>query len=77
MSRTNSERIEVLNTLFDLTVDDLLKRVRSGQASHQELSLAIKLLSDNGIEVLPEASNPLGDLVDELSKVKFTEEHVN
>lgn len=55
---------DVLTTLQELqeyVVRDLLSRVRERTATHQELSLVVKLLKDNGITLLPVDLSPTID----------------
>ena len=53
----------LLSTLHDAVAQELLGRVRSGEASPAELSAAIKFLKDNGIEALPSPDNNIGKLM--------------
>lgn len=46
--------------------EDLLKRVESGEATSQELSVAVKFLKDNGIEAQATKDSPLANLIDSL-----------
>jgi hypothetical protein len=57
---------DILDSLHDAVAKDLLAKVQSGEASAAELTAAIKFLKDNGIESLPVAGSPLGNLVDSL-----------
>jgi hypothetical protein len=59
----------LLNELHAAVARDLLAKVRSGEASAQELNAAIKFLKDNGIEA---ERTPGGD-VDQLSKMILPE----
>ena len=45
---------------------DLLRRVQSGEATSQELSVAVKFLKDNNIEAQMTENSPLANLVDSL-----------
>lgn len=53
----------LLSTLHDAVAQELLGRVRSGEASPAELSAAIKFLKDNGIEAIPSMDNNIGKLM--------------
>lgn len=53
---------ELLESLHNAVAEDLLDKVRSGEATAQELSAAIKFLKDNGIEATRESSPNLGKL---------------
>lgn len=57
---------ELLESLHQAVAEDLLGKIKSGEASAAEISAAIKFLKDNGIEAIPAAGSPLGDLVDSL-----------
>lgn len=62
----NSEINKILEELHEATARDLLKRIQSGQASPAEITAALKMLKDNGIEALPTQENPLGTLANEI-----------
>jgi hypothetical protein len=47
---------ELLGRLFDAVVEDLLGKIKSGEAKPSEIASAIKLLADNGIQCLPQAN---------------------
>jgi hypothetical protein len=53
----------LLATLHDAVAQELLGRVKSGEASPAELSAAIKFLKDNGIEAVPSIDNNIGKLM--------------
>lgn len=57
---------ELLESLHQAVAEDLLGKIKSGEASAAEISAAIKFLKDNGIEAIPASGSPLGDLVDSL-----------
>ena len=67
MSRASED---LLATLHDAVANDLLARVRSGEATSAELSAAIKFLKDNGIEAVPSMDNSLGKLMASLPTVE-------
>lgn len=46
--------------------ETLLKKIQEGTASHQDISNAIKLLKDNGINVSVNKGTPLAILAEEL-----------
>jgi hypothetical protein len=56
-----------MDSLHDAVTQELLLRVRSGEATASELSVAVKFLKDNGatLDVITE-SNPMANLLDEL-----------
>jgi len=57
---------ELLADLHSEVAKDLLNRVKSGEASSQELSVAVKFLKDNNIEAQMTENSPLAHLVDSL-----------
>jgi len=58
---------ELIDGLHDAVTQELLLRVRSGEATASELSVAVKFLKDNGasLDVITE-SNPMANLLNEL-----------
>ena len=54
---------EILQSLFDAVADDLLIKIKSGEAKPADLAVAVKFLKDNNITCLPTDSNPLGELI--------------
>lgn len=44
---------EKFERLHEDLVEELLARIENGSATHQDLSVAAKLLKDNGIQVSP------------------------
>lgn len=58
----DQEMHKLLAELHLETAKDLLKRVKSGEATPGELNAALKMLKDNGIEAIPTPDSPLGDL---------------
>jgi hypothetical protein len=58
----NASINKILEELHEATAKDLLKRIKSGEASPAEITAALKMLKDNGIEALPTQENPLGEL---------------
>ena len=63
---------ELLGVLHEAVALDLLRRVKSGEATSAELSVVVKFLKDNGIEALAEANDTLSSLAREMPK--FTDE---
>ena len=57
----------ILDDLHDSVATDLLNRIKSGEASASELSVAVKFLKDNNatLDVISEGS-PMGNLLDSL-----------
>ncbi len=56
----------LMEQLHQEIAEDLLKRVQSGEATSQELSVAVKFLKDNGIEAQATKDSPLANLIDSL-----------
>ena len=57
---------KLLDELHTELAQELLDKVRSGEAKASELNVARQFLKDNGIEGLPVDNTPLKELVDEL-----------
>ena len=69
-------RKEVLEELHGTVAVELLNRIRNGEARPADMANAIKFLKDNGIEGLPVAGSPLGNLVNSMpfpSREKLSE----
>lgn len=60
---------KILKTLHAAVASELLSRVQSGGARPADISNAIKFLKDNGIDCLPEASQPMMDLTKHLPEI--------
>jgi len=56
----------VLGAILTESAKHLLDRIRSGEVTAAELTVAMKLLKDNGINAIPTKSNGLGDLAESL-----------
>ena len=61
----------ILEQLHDTVAKDLLERIKSGEASASELSVAVKFLKDNNatLDVIT-AESPMGNLLEALPFVK-------
>jgi hypothetical protein len=57
---------KLLDSLHTELAQELLDKVRSGEAKASELNVARQFLKDNGIEGLPVDNSPFKELVDEL-----------
>ena len=57
---------QVLEELHEEMARDLLRRVKTGEATPAELNTARQFLKDNGIEAIPTPDNPLGELTNRL-----------
>ena len=53
---------DILNSLFDAVADELLTKIKTGEAKPADLAVAVKFLKDNNITCLPSSDNPLGEL---------------
>ena len=62
---------EILKSLFDAVADDLLTKIKTGEAKPADLAVAVKFLKDNNITCLHTDSNPLGEL---MKNMPFSEE---
>lgn len=64
---TKTENEQLLEELYTATVKTLLDKVRSGDATAADLSVARHLLRDNGITCVPTPHNDLGALISEIT----------
>tara|TARA_R110000824_G_scaffold4617_4_gene22206 strand:- start:7321 stop:7527 length:207 start_codon:yes stop_codon:yes gene_type:complete len=53
---------EKLRRLWDLTVDRLIERLESGEASSQDINVARQVLRDHGVNVEDVSDSPIADL---------------
>ena len=51
-----------LNKLWDLTVDQLIYRLESGEATSQDINVARQMLRDHGVNVEDISETPIADL---------------
>lgn len=70
------ENTEKLNTLFDAVTEELLMKIKSGEAKPADLAVAVKFLKDNNISCVPTDSNAFGELIKNMpfmeeDKLKF------
>lgn len=68
---------EILSKLHLGTARLLLEKVESGEATAAEVSNALKMLKDNGIEALPTPESPLGELAGKLPDFMEQDEAYN
>lgn len=54
---------DILGMLHEAVAQDLIDKIKSGEATAQELNAAIKFLKDNGIEALPTENSKLDKLM--------------
>ena len=62
----NDKKLELLQNLHTVLIQNLLDKVKSGEAKAGDLNVARQLLKDNGIECIPTANNPMEDLMSSL-----------
>ena len=62
----NDKKLELLQNLHTVLIENLLDKVKSGEAKAGDLNVARQLLKDNGIECIPTANNPMEDLMSNL-----------
>ena len=62
---------EILNSLFDAVADELLTKIKTGEAKPADLAVAVKFLKDNNITCLPVDGNSLEEL---MKTMPFTSE---
>ena len=62
----NDKKLELLQNLHTVVIENLLDKVKSGEAKAGDLNVARQLLKDNGIECIPTANNPMEDLMSNL-----------
>ena len=58
--------VQTLATLHTAVAQELLDRVRSGEAKPADMSNAIKFLKDNNIDAMPVQGSPLDGLLNSL-----------
>ena len=57
------KKLQLLETLHTVLIENLLDKVKSGEAKAGDLNVARQLLKDNGIECIPAPESPFGDLM--------------
>ena len=57
---------ELLYTLMEASAEELLARIKSGEASPQDISNAIRLCKENGIDIHVKKGEPLDVLSESL-----------
>ena len=62
----NDKKLELLQNLHTVLIENLLDKVKSGEAKAGDLNVARQLLKDNGIECIPTEMNPIEDLMSSL-----------
>ena len=62
----NDKKLELLQNLHTVLIENLLDKVKSGEAKAGDLNVARQLLKDNGIECIPTEKSPMEDLMSNL-----------
>ena len=62
----NDKKLELLQNLHTVLIENLLDKVKSGEAKAGDLNVARQLLKDNGIECIPTVKSPMEDLMSNL-----------
>ena len=57
---------KVLGDIHSALSEELLNRIRSGEATPTDLNVARQMLKDNNITITPAAGNPLLNIAEEL-----------
>ena len=60
------KKLQLLETLHTVLIENLLDKVKSGDAKPGDLNVARQLLKDNGIECIPTEKSPMEDLMSNL-----------
>lgn len=68
MSKSNSGKAstELLEALHGVVVEDLLRKIRSGEATAADLSVARAMLKDNGVDAIATEGSGIGKLAEQL-----------
>ena len=65
-TRLENLQEKVLGDIHSALSEELLNRIRSGEATPTDLNVARQMLKDNNITITPVASNPLLNIAEEL-----------
>ena len=57
------EETDKLNSLFDAVTEELLTKIKTGEAKPADLAVAVKFLKDNNITCVPTDGNSLEELM--------------
>ena len=57
------EETDKLNSLFDAVTEELLTKIKTGEAKPADLAVAVKFLKDNNISCVPTDGNSLEELM--------------
>ena len=66
MSAINNIDDKILGDIHSALSQELLNRIKDGEATPTDLNVARQLLKDNNITVTPAAGNPLLNIAEEL-----------
>ena len=61
-----ANKLELLENLQTILIQELLGKIKCGEAKPGDLNVARQLLKDNGIECIPTEKNPMEDLMSKL-----------
>ena len=61
-----SDPSERLHTLQDVLIDEMLRRIKTGEATAADLGAARQLLKDNGVQAVASQKSPMLELVNSL-----------
>ena len=61
-----SDPSERLHDLQDILIDEMIRRIKTGEATAAELSAARQMLKDNGIQAIATDDSPMLELVNSL-----------
>ncbi len=61
-----SDPSERLHNLQDILIDEMIRRIQTGEATAADLSAARQMLKDNGVQVQVTEESPFKTLVDTL-----------
>lgn len=61
-----SDPADRLHTLQDVLIDEMLRRIKTGEATAADLGAARQLLKDNGIQAVATDKSPMLELVNSL-----------
>jgi len=70
---SNKASFDLLDALHSAVAEELLGKVKSGEATAAEISVAVKFLKDNGVEALAVPNSPVGNL---LNSLPFTDAEI-
>ena len=60
------KKLALLESLQTVLIQELLGKIKCGEAKPGDLNVARQLLKDNGIECIPTEKNPMEDLMSNL-----------